>query len=236
MSAVFKRELHAYFTTPIGYVFGALFLALTNWFFYLYNVVYLSASLSSVFFVMLVLLTLTTPILTMRLFSEEYRQKTDQLLLTAPVRPIEIVLGKFFSAFGVVAAVLACTLIFPLVVAIHGAPNGAEIAGGYLAILCAAAAFIAIGLFVSSLTESQMLALLGTIGLFVLLLLLLLVRSSIPASWAWLHAFIAWFSPYTRFSSFTQGIFPLNDLLFYVSLTALFLFLSARLLEKKRWA
>jgi ABC-2 type transport system permease protein len=236
VSAVFKRELRAYFVTPVGYVFGALFLALTNWFFYLYNVVYLSASLSSVFFFMLVFLTLTVPVLTMRLFSEEYRQKTDQLLLTAPVRPLDIVAGKFFAAFGVVAATLACTLIFPLVVAVYGAPNGAEIAGGYLALLCAAASFIAIGLFVSSLTESQLLALLGTAGLFVVLLLLLLARSAIPASWAWLHSFIEWFSPYTRFSSFTEGIFPVNDLLFYVSLTALFLFLTTRLLEKKRWA
>ena len=237
MRAIFKRELRAYFATPIVYVFGALFLLLSNLMFFLGNVLNRMTDLNSLFFIMQVLLMLTVPILTMRLLSEEFKQRTDQLLLTAPIRPIDITLGKFFAAFAIVIAVLACTLVFPLVTAIFGSPNWAAVWGNYVALLCAAASFIAIGLFISALTESQILSLLGTMGLFILLgLLYLLIYIFVPQSTAWLHNFVEWFSPFTRYGSFTGGIFPLNDLLFYITLTALFLFLSSRILEKKRWA
>jgi ABC-2 type transport system permease protein len=236
MSAIYKRELRAYFTTPMGYVFCAMFLTLTNVFFYLGNVLYSYGNLSSIFFIMLVLLALTTPILTMRLFSEEYRQKTDQLLLTSPVRPIDIVAGKYLSAMTVVAISFAATLVFPLIVAIYGTPNGGQLLGNYLALLCAASAFVSIGLLISSVTENQIVSLLGTMGVLVFLYLLYLITDSfVPASWVWLHAFVQWFSPFTRFVSFTEGVFPLNEIVFYVTLAALFLFLTSRVLDKKRW-
>ncbi len=233
MKAIFKRELRSYFATPIGYVFCAVFLFAANLLFYLFNVLNRLTDLSMVFSLMLIIFMLTVPVLTMRLFAEEYRQKTDQLLLTAPVRAADIVLGKFFSAYGIVILVLCCTLVFPLIIALYGAPNGAAILGNYVAILCGSAACIAIGMFISALTESQILAMLGSWGLF---LLLFLLYNFIPQNITWLRAIVNWFSPFNRFTSFTQGVFPLGDIVFYVSLTALFLFLSARMLEKKRWA
>lgn len=233
MRAIFKKDFRFYFTSPIGYVFLTLFFFVVNLLFYLFNIVNRSADLSLAFIVILIALTLTLPILTMRLMSEEYRQKTDQLLLTAPIKPSAIILGKFFSAFGFVVTALVVTLIFPLTVALYGATNGAAIAGNYVAILCVSAACLSIGLFLSTLTENQIISALGTWGAFLLLLGLYFL---LPATTPFLGALVGWVSIFSRFDSFTQGIFPLDDIVYYVSLCAVFLFLSVRTLEKKRWA
>ncbi len=233
MRAVFSREFRSFFTTPIGYVFLGLSILANNVVFYIGNVLGRSAELTPVYFFMLIINVITVPVLTMRLFADEYRQKTDQLLLTAPVRHMDIVLGKFFAAFGMMLVVLVLTGIYPFIISLYGLPNGAAIMGSYVAILCSSAACIAVGLFVSSLTESQIIAMLGSLGMY---LLFFLLYNFVPPSMGWFYQAVGWFSPFSRFDSFLQGIFPLNDILFYVTLTALFLFLTGRVLEKKRWA
>ncbi len=234
MKAVFKRDFRAYFTAPLGYVYIAMFLLAANLYFYLVNLSFAFSDLSGLFGFLLLALMFTTPLLTMRLFSEDLRQKTDQLLLTAPVRLRDIVLGKFFAALGVFVLALILTLIFPFLVSIYGTPNGASIVGNYTALFFAAAAYISIGLFVSALTESQLVAAVGSLGIFLALYVTDMLSAGVSA--AWLRRILGFVSLFGRFDSFRAGLFSLSDIVFYLSVCALFLFLSVRALERKRWA
>lgn len=237
MRAIYKRDLRGFFVSPLGYVYIAAFFIITTLNFLLNNVNGGYSDLSNTFSYMLTVLMFTTPILTMRLFSEEYKQKTDQLLLTAPVRVVDIVIGKFLAALTLFLCVLALALCWPLIVAIFGATNVAAIIGHYVALLCAASAFIAIGLFMSSLTENQLISALSTLGiLFALFLLDIAAANFNTVFLSKIAKVIGWLSLYRRYDLFTRGIFSLADLVFYVSVCVFFLFLSARVLEKKRWS
>ncbi|MGI6337706.1 MAG: ABC transporter permease subunit [Eubacteriales bacterium] len=234
MLAVFKRDLRAYFTSPIGYVFIAVFLLLANLFFYMYNILAQSSDLSSLFANLLFVLSFLIPILTMRLFSEELKAKTDQMLLTAPVRVGQIVLGKYLACLSVFIIALICTLTWPLIVTMYGTPALYTIVGNYAALFFAVMAFIAIGLFISSLTESQIVAAIITfavyLGLYLMNSLTTVVDNNI------LRSIMEWVSVFSRYKHFALGVFSLADIVYYISLTVIFLFLTTRVLEKKRWA
>lgn len=234
MTAIFKRDFRAYFTSPIGYVFVASFLLVLNIYFYLINVYSASAAIENTFAFIITMLVFLVPVLTMRTFSEDYKQKTDQLLLTAPVRLTGIVLGKFLAAFGVFIIAMLFTLIYVIVIAMFGTPNAAMILGNYVAILGVACAYISIGLFISSLTENQLVSCVATLGVFLFLYLVDYMYSYINVTW--IQNLIYWFSMFRRYNTFTQGIFSLSDFLFYISVAATFIFLTVRVLEKKRWS
>lgn len=234
MTAIFKRDFRAYFTSPIGYVFVASFLLVLNIYFYLINVYSASAAIENTFSFIITMLVFLVPVLTMRTFSEDYKQKTDQLLLTAPVRLTGIVVGKFLAAFGVFVLAMLFTLIYVIVIAMFGTPNAAMIVGNYVAILGVACAYISIGLFISSLTENQLVSCVATLGAFLFLYLVDYMYSYINV--AWIQNLIYWFSMFRRYNTFTQGIFSLSDFLFYISVAATFIFLTVRVLEKKRWS
>lgn len=158
MLAIYKRELKAYFQTPIGYIFMSLFLLISGILFTLGNVFEQSPSfagfLSSILFIFL----LAIPILTTRLLSDDLRTKTDQLLLTSPVRITEVVLGKYFAAMTIFFITIALTGFYAMVLSFHGDIDGWETLGSYIGFILLGCSFISIGLFISATTENQMIA------------------------------------------------------------------------------
>ena len=234
MIAVLKRELQSYFTGPIGYVFCAIFVFLSNLFFYLDNLSYYHGDFSPIFNLMMIYLIILIPLMTMRLWSEEKRQRTDQLLLTAPVSTTSIVFGKFFAAMVVFLVALAFTAAYPIIVASSGTLHTAKILGNYVAIIFAAAAYIAISMFFSSLTKSQLLSALFSILALALFLLanILFTKTSSPA----IAAVMSFFSMITRYYNFFRGIFSVSDVVYFISITAVFLFMTSRVIEKQRWS
>jgi ABC-2 type transport system permease protein len=239
MLAVLKRDFRAYFTSPIGYIYIGAYILVLNLMFYINNGLAMHASLSENFSFMLLVMMFTTPILTMRVFSEELKQKTDQLLLTVPVKPSSIVLGKFLSALLVFIALLILTLAWPVTISILGTNNMAEVIGNYIAILCIGAAYIAMGSFISSLTENQVIAAVGSLGLFVGLFLLDLLSSFLSYSGitpAWVTQSLDFVSIFSRYNNITMGVLALNDIVYFLSICAVFLFLTVRGLERRRYS
>lgn len=234
MSAIFKRDLRGYFSSPLGFVFIAAFALIMNLVFYITNLLQGRNDLPIVFNIMLYSLIFVIPILTMRTFSEDYKQRTDQLLLTAPVKASGIVLGKFFAALTVFLIALAFTIIYVLIIAAFGSPNMATVIGNYIAVIAAASVYIAIGVFVSSLTENQLVSAIASLGIFLGLLIMDLIYSLIKVDW--IKAVLYWVSLYRRFNTFTMGVFSVSDFFYYISVSAVFVFLTVRVLEKKRWS
>ena len=235
MIAIFKRELKAYFTSPIGYVVLALMFALSGWYFYQYNMLYGMADLSYIFSSILsVVLLLVLPVLTMRLLSDDKRQKTDQALLTAPVSLTGIVGGKFLAALLVFAIGLSITLVLAVIIATYGVTVvWLEVLGNYVGLLLLGGMIIAIGLLISSLTESQFIAALGS---FLVSYSLLMVDAlSTLSSAGWVSAVVNFLSVTQRYNNFTVGIIQYDDVVFFLSMQALFLFLTVRVLDRKRW-
>lgn len=239
MRAIFKREFRSYFTSPIGFVYiGAYILAL-NIVFYLNNAVGGYTSLTGAFGFMMQIMMFAMPFLTMRVFSEEYKAKTDQLLFTAPVKISSIVVGKFFGALLVFVLLLLLTLLWPLVIAFWGENNVAELVGNYVSLLCIGAAYISMGVFISSLTENQIIAAIGSLGLFIglyLVEILTLYFSGNGVFPAWLVTALQFFSIFRRYDSVSLGVFTFADIVYYLSVVAVFLFLTVRRLESRRWA
>ncbi len=235
MSAIFKREFRTYFTSPIGYVVLAMIYGLSGYYFFMYNLANGYADLSYVFSsVMTFLVLLVLPVLTMRLMSDDKRQKTDQALLTAPVSLTGIVLGKFFAALLLFTIGISITLVFAVIVAVQVTPDWLVIFGNFIGLLLLGAMIIAIGLLISCLTESQFVAALGT---FLASFALLMVDSigSMLSSSTVAVAVTEFLSISGRYSTFTGGLMQYDDVIFFVSMTALFLFITVRVLDRKRW-
>ncbi len=232
MNAVFKREFRSYFTGGMGYAFCAVFIFVMNLFYYLNSVLFYQSSFSYIFNIMLIAMVFLIPLMTMRIWSEEKKQKTDQLLLTAPVTTSSIVLGKFFAAMCVFIIALALTFTYPLITLLRGTPEWGEIIGNYIAITLAAGAYVAISQFMSSLTESQIIsALLSICTLSMFIFLNILFETNIEV----LSQIAAFLSIITRYVNFFQGIFNVADAIYFISLTIVFLFLTSRVIEKRRW-
>lgn len=234
MFAIFKRELKAYFTSPLGYVFLAIFYAFSGLFFYIFSLSVGSTDISSVFLMMFIVLMVFVPLLTMRLLSEDKKQKTDQLILTAPVSLLSIVMGKFLAAYAIFAIGVAVMPVYGFVMSTFATVSWLPIWGNTVGLLLLGGIFVSIGLFVSSLTENQMIAAIG--GFFINLMILLMntLKSALPNGF--LQDVLSSISVYSRYSEITSGIFSLSSLIFFVSVIFIFLFLTVRVLEKRRWA
>lgn len=236
MSAIYKRELRAFFSTPIGYIFTAVFFAVNG---ALFNYMTLrdgsSSEVSAYYMVLLFVFIVIVPLLTMKLFSDEKKQRTEQLLLSAPVRLSEMVMGKFGAAYTVFAgAFLVSTLIGWIPLFLYGTPNVGMLLGNTFGILLIGAAFVAIGTFISSLTESQLVAAIVTMFSIALLLLISFLNSYIGVDV--IREVLSWISIFSRFSDFAYGMFNIGSVIYYLSIVFLFLFLTVRIYEKKRWA
>lgn len=234
MFAIFKRELKAYFTSPLGYVFLAIFYAFSGLFFYIFSLSVGSTDISSVFLMMFMVLMVFVPLLTMRLLSEDKKQKTDQLILTAPVSLLSIVMGKFLAAYAIFAIGVAVMPVYGFVMSTFATVSWLPIWGNTVGLLLLGGIFVSIGLFISSLTENQMIAAIG--GFFINLMILLMntLKSALPNGF--LQDVLSSISVYSRYSEITSGIFSLSSQIFFVSVIFIFLFLTVRVLEKRRWA
>lgn len=233
MNAIRKRDTQGFFRSPLGYVYIGAFLAIMNLYFFATCVLSSSSDVGSVFSNMLIVFLFLMPILTMRLFSEEYKQGTDRLLLTAPVGIWEIVGGKFLAVMTVLLAALLGTLPWLLVIVIFGSPAWATIFGCYIAVLCAAMVFAAMGMFLSSLTESQLIAAVLSFALFLGLYVADMLSYSLDSG-SILGSVLSWLSIFTRYDTFMSGQFSLGNLVYFLSLTGLFLYFTGRVLERRR--
>lgn len=236
MSAIYKRELRAFFSSPIGYIFVAVFFAVNG---ALFNYMVLRSSdsggIGTYYMTILFLFIIIIPLLTMKLFSDERRQHTEQLLLSAPVRLGAMVCGKFFAAYTVFAGTfLLSELLGMIPLYTYGSPNTALLMGNTVGILLIGAAFVAMGTFFSSLTESQLVSALVTMFFIALLLLVSMLNSYIDS--AFVRTVLNWISIFSRFYDFSYGIFNFTPLFYYASIVFVFLFLTVRVYEKKRWA
>ena len=236
MRAIYKREMRSYFTSPIGYIFIAVFMAMSGILFSLFTFFSGTSDTSSYFLVLLFVFVIVIPLLTMKLLSEERKLKTEQILLTSPVSLSGIVLAKFFAAFTMFGAtfLLSELLHFLFLAPFAASLNVAKIIGNVIGILLIGGAFIAIGLFLSSLTESQIVAAISTIGVILFMVLLSALAGRIGSDV--LRVSVKWLAIMSRFSPFTAGIFDLSAILYYISLAVVFLFLTIRVYEKRRWS
>lgn len=233
MLAVFKRELKAYFSTPIGFIVLAAYYFFLGLFFYMiYG--YGSPDTEGIYFAMSTVVVFSTPIITMRLMSEDRRQKVDQALLTAPVSLTGIVMGKFTAAMALFAICFAPMLIFELIVASYVTVNVLSFIYATLGMLLLGGALIAIGMFISSLTESSVISAILTLVINILVLYMSSFASMIQVKW--LSTTIEKAAFITAFENFGENVFSIADIVYFLSIIAAFIFLSVRSLEKRRWS
>ena len=229
MKAIFKKEMNIYSNTVIGTVFISVFMIAATIYFYMYNIASESSSMLYLFQDMDVIMLVLIPLLTMRLMSEEKKNKTDQLLLTAPVSVPEIILGKYFAAVAIFGAALLITLIFPAAIVIFGKPAVGILVGSYIGFFLKGCVYIAIGLFISSLTENQIVSALLMFLVMVLFFIMDTLASVFPA----IDPVISFISVNARVTEFYLGSFNFEHIIYYLSMIALFLFYSVKMVERR---
>ena len=256
MFAIYRKEMRSYFINPIGYVYLGVFLAFSALLCCYTTLVSLSYDTAAYFTYLIFAFIILIPILTMRLFAEERTMKTEQLLLTAPVTITGMVLGKYFAALTMYVGgiLLSCINFIPLYVigaaeraanssttTAHIGPVTGEIVGGVIALILLGAALIAVGTLISALAENQLSAAVITIGVIAAMVLMSVLNQltdsagqPLIGSYA-VRFVINWVSVLGRFSMFNNGIFDYAAVLYYVSLAFVFLFLTVRVYEKRRW-
>lgn len=234
MLAIFKRELKAYFTGVIGYVFLVIYLAVAGILFSFTTMFSMSADVSSYFTFMLIFSAIVLPLLTMKSFSEERKTKTEQLLLTAPVSLVSMVIGKFLASYLVYAAATLLTSLYFLFLIPYAVLQFMTLIGNVVALLLVGMVFISIGLFVSSLTENQLASAIGTIAIILAFLGIGIVGALIPDNY-WIRFVFDALSIFTRFNTFVNGYFDLASLLYYLTVGGVFLWLTVRIYDRRRY-
>ena len=234
MGARIKREISAYFSSAIGYIVLAAFYVFGGFYFYMSVLMSNSTDLSYTFSSLFVILTFIIPILTMRLFSEEKKQKTDQALLTAPISLTAITLGKYFAALIMYLFCILITLVYAVIISFFNAPSWETVLGNFAGIFLLGAALIAVGMFLSSITENQIVAAVGGIVFGVLMLFMDSIARAISVEF--ISNILKGISFMSYYNNFTLGVVSLKDIVFFVSVCALFVFLTVRVFEKKRWS
>lgn len=242
MGAIYRREIAAYFTSPIGYVFSAIFFAISGVCFVTTTVSQGSTNTAAYFAMILLFFVILIPLLTMKLLSEEKKLGTERLLLTSPVSLVGVICAKFFAAFTIFAGTLGFSSLLNMLALYDIAKkqeyviakmNLPTFLGCILGVLLIGAAFIAIGLFISSLTENQIISAVVSIGVFALIMASSSFAAGIDNDA--IRVVVKWFSVMDRFVGFQRGIFDITALIYYVSLASVFLFLTVRVYEKRRW-
>ena len=246
MLAIFKKELRSYFLNAIGYVYLGVFLAVSALLCCYTTLGSGTYDTSNYFSFITIIFIILIPLLTMRLFSEEKKLRTEQLLLTSPVSITGMVLGKFLAAFALFAISILLSLINFIPLCIYANMDGVNdayaqsvgpvasmIFSNTLGLLLLGAAFIAVGMFISSLTENQLAAAIVTVAIIGTMLLLNIVNSYIENYV--IRFIISWVCFMSRFAPFQSGIFDPSALLYFISVAGVFLFLTMRVYDKRRW-
>ncbi len=239
MRAIFRHELRCYFTTPMGYVFLIMYTLLAGVVYVFVNIGQeMSASMNLLLSGMQLPFMLIAPILTMRLFAEERRTKTDQLLLTAPVRISAIVLGKALACLTMLLLAMALTVFFPIVISRYAQVSAVQIAVVYLGYFLLDAAMLSVGVLVSAMCVHQVTAAVITLGLNVFLYLSEhFILPQLSSSYlTGLRTVMVWLPSSARIGEFANGVISPADILYFAGFTALMLFLTCRVIEARRHA
>ena len=248
--AITEKELRSYFASPIAYIIIGLFSLLFGWFFYVYLTIFVRRSeqmmqmggggganinQDMIRFVLLnvaVILLFLMPVITMRIYSEEKRSGTIELLLTSPLTDVQIILGKFFGAMGLYGGMLLVTLLYMGILFWFGNPEWRPLAAGYLGLLLMGGCFVSVGLLISSLTKNQIVSGMVTFAVFLLLWVI-----NWPASFSGptTQSVLNYLSITEHFDDFTKGILDTKHLIYYFSVISFGLFLTARSVDTERW-
>ena len=230
LAVLFRKELHATFTSPIAYTVAAVFLLVLGYTFSLTLFATKVANLNYIFHQIYVLSILLVPVLTMRAFAEERRTDTLELLLTAPVREISIVLAKFFATMLLVLGMFAATAAYAIVLGLVGDPDWGPIYSGYLAVLLNASLLVSLGLLMSSLTENQVVAAALSLGMFLMLWFADSVAYLLPRPF---ELFAVNLSLIGHFKPLASGEVFFSDIGYFITLSLLALFLTTRRLMER---
>ncbi|MGH2364113.1 MAG: ABC transporter permease subunit [Chloroflexota bacterium] len=233
LGTVIVKELHSYFASPIAYLVMAAFLVMNGYLFWAILISSKQADLSSTFADMAIILMLLSPAITMRLLSEEQRMGTIELLLTSPIREAELVIGKWLSSLIFFVVMLVLTGTFPLFLLKFGTPDVGTMLAGYLGMFLVEGVFLAIGLFMSSITQNQIVALALSFGVLLVLWLFQGAGQNFGQNGG--SSFVQYLGMSGHFDSFTSGAIQVKDLVYYASGIVLALFLTVRSVESRRW-
>jgi ABC-2 type transport system permease protein len=233
--AISRREFASYFNSPIAYIYLTVFISLSTWMFLKTFFVVGEASMRDFFGLLPWVFLFFIPAVTMRSWAEEKKVGTMELLMTLPVSDLEAVLGKFLASFAFLLVSLALTLVLPIVVGALGRPDQGQIFGGYLGSVLMGAAYLAIGLFISSLSENQIVAFIVSVvvvfGLFIVGEDFVLF--GVPDR---LVSILSYVSLGGHFDSISRGVVDSRDIIYYLSVIGFFLYLNVKAVEARKWA
>jgi len=230
------KEFKSYLASPMAYIVAGIFLFATGFFFgnpFLSPSTYFETSIKGFLEIGSILLLLLTAVLTMRLLAEERKMGTMELLLTAPVRDSEIILGKFLGSLGTLIAMLALTFYYPLLLIIFGDPDMGPIGTGYLGLFLLSSVCLAVGIFASSLTSNQIVSAVVAGGILFALWFIGDAAGLLPEA---LGEVVGYLSLSYYFPDFIRGVIDTRSIVYYLSITVLFIFLAIRSLENSRWS
>jgi ABC-2 type transport system permease protein len=232
--AIFKKEFKSYFISPIAYVFITVYLAVSNFLFFQSFFLINQADMRGYFQLLPWIFLFFVPAITMRSWSEEKKVRTLELLLTWPVSDIQVVAGKFLAAFGFLLVVILFSLTIPITIILIGKPDIGPMVGGYIGALLMGGAYIAIGMWVSSYTENQIIAfILGVVGTFVLFIIgnpfftMAAPQVFIPL--------LSYLGLANHFDSIERGVIDSRDIIYYCSVIGFFLFLNVQSIASRKW-
>lgn len=231
---IFLKEFKAYFFSPIAYVVITVYLIVSNILFFQGFFLINQADMRGYFSLLPWIFLFFVPAITMRSWAEEKKLKTMELLLTWPINDLEVVVGKFLASFCFLAISLLLSITIPITIAILGNPDGGAIVGGYVGALFLGAAYLAIGLWISSLTENQIIAfIVGVVVTFILFMVgnpfitMLAHYKIVPI--------LTFLGLGNHFESISRGVLDSRDIIYYLSVIGFFLFLNIRSIESRKW-
>lgn len=238
--AVGRKELRSYFASPIAYIVATVFLVISGLIFFLTTIASGQATLTGLLGTIGIILLFLSPILTMRLFAEEQSTGTIELLLTAPVRDWEVVIGKYLAALGLLLVMLLLTAYYPILLFVYGSPDLGPLLSGYLVVVLVGGSFLSVGLLTSTLTKNQIVAAVVAIGILMVFWFISGAASFAPPITIGdftlaTDVIVRYLALSEHTGAMTRGLIELRDIVYYLSFIALFLFLSIRSIETRRW-
>lgn len=232
VSTIFRREMSAYFLSPVAYVVIVVFLVVSGYFFQKFLLITSEASLRYSLGISQFVLSILTPVITMRLLSEENKTGTIETLMTAPVTDFDVVFGKFLAAWGLYCVMLAPTLLYIALLSWVGTPDIGPVISSYIGLIFMGAMFVSVGLLISACTKNQIVA--AVIGI-VSLMILWGVGYYVSGSEGWLPSILEYLGTFGHWETFTKGLIDTRDVVYYITLTALFIFITVRVVESRKW-
>ena len=234
ITTIFKKEFRSYFNSPIAYIFITFFLGISAWLFFRSFFFANQAEMRGFFGLMPWIFLFFIPAVTMKLWAEEKKLGTVEILMTLPIQDYEVIIGKFLASLALLTVTVLLSLVLPLSVMYLGDPDGGTLITGYLGLLLMGAAYISIGLFTSTLTENQIIAFI--FGITVCFVLLIIGEDIVLFNTPnWLYPIFSYLGLGAHYSSILRGVLDSRDIIYYLSLIGFFLYLSTLSVESRKW-